>query len=59
MRLYNVWNSGRGRGPWESQSHTSGMISEVVAGGFRYRCSDIGPDPSFDALVFTLKRERP
>lgn len=35
------------------------MISEVVAGGFRYRCSDIGPDPSFDALVFTLKRERP
>jgi hypothetical protein len=56
LRLYNVWDSGRGRGAWESQSHTSGMIGESVTGGFRYHCSDISPDPAFDALVFTLKR---
>jgi hypothetical protein len=56
LRLYNVWDSGRGSGPWESQSHTSGMISEVVAGGHRYLCSDIKRDPSFDAVVFTLTR---
>jgi hypothetical protein len=56
LRLYNVWDSGRGHGRWESQSHTSGMISEVVTGGQRYHCSDINPDPSFDAVVFTLTR---
>lgn len=56
LRLYNVWDSGRGGGPWESQSHTSGMVREVVAGGIRFHCSDISPDPTFDALVFTLER---
>ena len=56
MRLYNVWDSGRGLRPWESQSHTTGMIREIVAGGFRYHCSDINPDASFRALVFTLTR---
>lgn len=56
LRLYNVWDSGRGLGPWESQSHTSGMISEAITGGLRYHCSDISPNPTFDALVFTLKR---
>lgn len=56
LRLHNVWDSGRGLGPWESQRHTSGMVSEAVPGGFRYRCSDISSDPTFDALVFTLQR---
>jgi len=56
LRLYNVWDSGRSRRPWESQSHTSGMIREAVAEGFRYHCSDISPHPSFGALVFTLTR---
>jgi hypothetical protein len=55
LRFSNVWDSGRGRTPWESQSHTSGMIREAVAGGSRYRCSDIDPEPTFDALVFTLR----
>jgi hypothetical protein len=57
LRLYNVWDSGRGYRPWESQSHTSGMISEVVPGGSRYHCSDINPHPTYDALVFTLTRD--
>ena len=54
LRLYNVWDSGRGLGPYESQIATSGMIREAMEGGFRYRCSDINPQPSFAALVFTL-----
>lgn len=56
MRLYNVWDSGRGRGRWESQSHTSGMVREAFSDGYRYRCSDISPAPTFDALVFSLTR---
>lgn len=56
LRFYNVWDSGRGLGPYESQSRTSGMISESVTGGRRYQCSDINPDPTFDALMFTLTR---
>lgn len=55
LRLYNVWDSGRGRGR-ESQSHSSGMIREVVRNGFRFRCSDISPAPKYEALVFTLER---
>ena len=54
LRFYNVWDTGRGLAPYESQMATSGMIREVIEGGFRYRCSDINPQPSFAALVFTL-----
>lgn len=57
MRLYNVWDSGRGLGARESQSHTSGMLREALANGFRYQCSDISSAPSFEALVFTLERD--
>lgn len=56
LRFHNVWNSGRGYGPWESQSHTSGMMREDVPGGYRYRCSDINPSPTYGALVFTIER---
>jgi hypothetical protein len=57
LRFYNVWDSGRGLGPWESQMHTSGMLREQVGDGVaRYSCSDIKPDPTFKALVFTLTR---
>jgi hypothetical protein len=55
LRLYNVWDSGRGKGR-ESQSHTSGMRREPVPGGWRYRCNDIGLDPDYTALVFTVTR---
>jgi hypothetical protein len=54
LRLYNVWDSGRGRSR-ESQSHTSGMAVELLPdGSHRYSCSDIGSPPSFDKLVFRL-----
>ena len=56
LRLYNVWDSGRGLGPYESQSATSGMLVEEVSGGRRsYRCNDIGLDPQFDSVVFTIE----
>ena len=55
LRLYNVWDSGRGR-TVESQSATSGMLREKIPTGWRYRCSDIAPHPTFDALVFRLDR---
>ena len=55
LRLYNVWDSGRGLGPFESQSATSGM---VVSGG-TYRCSDIASDPAFDRLAFSIEILQP
>jgi hypothetical protein len=59
LRVYNVWDSGRGRGQ-ESQCHTSGMAVEALADGSRrYSCSDIGSPPSFDKLVFRLSVIRP
>lgn len=55
LRLYNVWDSGRGIEDHESQSATSGMVVEILErGARRYRCNDIGHDPSFETLVFTL-----
>lgn len=55
LRFYNVWDSGRGRAQ-ESQAATSGMLCEPTASGLRYRCSDINPAPTFEALVFTVER---
>ncbi len=58
MRLYNVWDSGRRRGPFESQSATSGMLVETMPdGSSRYSCNDIGTDAKFDKLVFRLRFE--
>lgn len=55
LRLYNVWDSGRGLHR-ESQSATSGMLREPTPLGSRYRCSDINPAPTFEAVVFRLER---
>lgn len=55
LRLYNVWDSNRGRGQ-ESQAATSGMLREPTALGFRYRCSDIHSSPTFEAVCFRLER---
>lgn len=54
--IYNVWDSGRRLGPFESQSATSGMVVEELPGrSRRYSCNDIGSDPDFDRLVFTVR----
>jgi len=56
--LYNVWDSGRGRGQFESQSATSGMLVEALADGSRrYSCTDIGVEPDFSRLIFTVSIE--
>jgi hypothetical protein len=56
LRLYNIWDSGRGR-RMESQSATSGMIKESPSPGTTiYRCNDIGRNPAFNKLVFELRR---
>lgn len=56
--VYNVWDSGRGRGPFESQSATSGMLVEVITDGSRrYSCTDIGVEPDFSRLVFKMSIE--
>lgn len=55
LRLCNVWDSGRGRAR-ESQAATSGMRYEPTASGVRYRCSDINPSPTYEALVFRVER---
>lgn len=55
LRFYNVWDSGRGLGPHESQSATCGMLmTELPDGSRRYGCNDIGFDPAFDKIVFTM-----
>ena len=56
LRLYNVWDSGRGIQPFESQSATSGMQKEVLPKGVRYRCQAISREPRFDSVVFTIHR---
>ena len=55
LRLYNVWDSGRGLGPFESQKATSGMVREVLTDTYvRYHCNSIGVDPDFSHLRFTV-----
>lgn len=55
LRLYNVWDSGRGRSR-ESLSATSGMAVEELADGWRrYGCNDIGVEPDFAKVVFRLQ----
>jgi hypothetical protein len=53
--MYNVWDSGRGRGPFESQSATSGMfVEQLDSGALRYSCTDIGILPDFKKLIFRV-----
>lgn len=50
--LCNVWDSGRGRRPLESQSSASAMFVETVSDSSkRYSCTDIGVEPDFSRLV--------
>lgn len=58
LRLYNVWDSGRGYRR-ESQSATSGMLKEEKDDAELYRCNDIGRNPTFDKLVFEISRKTP
>lgn len=56
LRFYNIWDSHRGLGPFESQSATSGcMRRDRVDGSVEYSCNDIGKDPTFNSLVFSLR----
>jgi hypothetical protein len=56
LTLYNIWNSGRKIGSHESQSDSSGMlVEELAGGGYRYRCQDIAVEPMFDRLVFSIR----
>jgi hypothetical protein len=55
LRLYNIWDSGRGRRR-ESQSATSGMLKHEVGDVLEYRCNDIGRNPRFDRLAFEIRR---
>lgn len=52
ITLYNVWDSGRNLGRFESLKATSGMLVErIEPHGWRYRCNDIGFNPDFKKLV--------
>lgn len=56
ITLYNVWDSGRNLGRFESQKATSGMLVErIEPHGWRYRCNDIGFDPDFKKLVVRVE----
>lgn len=51
LQLYNVWEDGKQR---RSQMRMSGMKREPIKGGYRYHCTDTGPDFDFDRFVFSL-----
>lgn len=55
LHLYNVWDSGRGLGEFESQKATSGMLVSEDEGWLRYECSDIAVEPKFDRLGFSVR----
>lgn len=56
ITLYNVWDSGRKRGGFESLKATSGMLVEhIEPHGWLYRCNDIGIDPDFTKLVVRVE----
>lgn len=56
LTFYNVWDSGRGKGRFESQAATSGMLVEHLGErSSRYRCNDIGVNPDFHQLVFSVQ----
>lgn len=55
LHMSNVWDSGRGLGDFESQSASSGMIAEPIdQASIRYRCNDIGTEPDFIRIVFSI-----
>lgn len=55
LRIYNVWDSGRGLATFESQSATSGMVrADRGDGVIEYRCNDIGLPARFDKLTIEL-----
>jgi len=53
LHLYNMWEV---NGMRRSQMRMSGMEIEDIPGGYRYRCTDTGPEPDFERFVFTLVR---
>lgn len=56
ITLYNIWDSGRKHGRFESLKATSGMLVERIEdNGWRYRCNDIGIDPDFKKLVVRVE----
>lgn len=56
LNLYNVWEI---KGQRRSQMRMSGMRIEPTNNGFRYFCTDTGPEPDFSRFVFTLERLDP
>jgi hypothetical protein len=54
LSVYNIWDKGDGR---NSQALSSGMLTEELPNGRRYRCNDIGFDTRFDKLVVRIERK--
>ena len=55
LRIYNIWDSARGLRQ-ESQSATSGMLKQANGDVVTYRCNDIGFHPTFEKLIFEIRR---
>lgn len=55
LRLYNIWDSGRGIKPYERLAFTTGMVRRDAGDhAIEYRCHNLGHEPVFDDLVFTI-----
>lgn len=58
MSVYNKYykyNAGTGRSEVRFQMDSCGMLVEQKGNKVIYRCNDVGFEPKFDALVFSIE----
>ncbi len=57
VSVYNMYDHGSNHKPSEvrSQMDSCGMLVEQKGNKIIYRCNDVGFEPKFDALVFSIE----
>lgn len=55
VSVYNMYNIGVGRSGVRKQMSSCGMLVEQKDNKIIYRCNDVGFEPKFDSLVFSIE----
>lgn len=55
VSVYNKYNVGTGRSGVRHQMDSCGMLVEQKDNKIIYRCNDVGFEPKFDSLVFSIE----
>ena len=55
VSVYNMYNIGDGRSGRRAQIDSCGMLVEQKDNKIIYRCNDVGFEPKFDSLVFSIE----